>query len=241
MGFADDYVSVAERLAEFRDKYPEGALQPSDRKRPYHIERIGDQIFIVYVAAAYRVPGDPRPGIGVAWEPFPGKTSFTRDSELMNAETSAWGRAIVAALAADTKRGTSSAEEARNRQGASPPNILRDDIIAAARRAGVVGAQQLSDDYALTHGGAPIRDADESALRNYLGDLRARRPAHVPAEQMYAAQGDAEKAKRETAEHRALTRDVLDSKSDGRARPGVKQAERSTGRTEDEWTAAGPS
>src|SRR5205823_6134471 len=35
-------------------------------------------------------------GKGIAWEPFPGPTPFTKDSELMNAETSAWGRAIVA-------------------------------------------------------------------------------------------------------------------------------------------------
>jgi len=104
MGFdLGDYNDVAARIREFRDKYPDGSLRPADPAKPFGIETIGDRVFIVYVAAAYRNPEDPCPGIGVAWEPFPGKTSYTRDSELMNAETSAWGRAIVAALASDTK------------------------------------------------------------------------------------------------------------------------------------------
>lgn len=68
--------------------------------------------FVVYTAAAYRHPDDPCPGIGVAWEPLPGLTPYTHNSEVMNAETSAWGRAIVAVGAADAK---ASAEEVRNR------------------------------------------------------------------------------------------------------------------------------
>jgi len=51
----------------------------------------------------------------MAYEQWPGRTPYTRDSELQNAETSAWGRAIVAVLAADTKRGIASQEEVRNR------------------------------------------------------------------------------------------------------------------------------
>lgn len=100
----DDYVDVAERIRQFRELHPEGSLQPANPAEPYQIVEVGGSTFIVYVAAAYRTPDDPRPGIGVAWEPIPGKTPYTRDSELMNAETSSWGRAIVAALAADTKK-----------------------------------------------------------------------------------------------------------------------------------------
>ena len=44
------------------------------------------------------------------------RSSFTKDSELQNAETAAWGRAIVAVLASDTKEGIASREEVRNRQ-----------------------------------------------------------------------------------------------------------------------------
>lgn len=119
----DDYVPVNERIAEFRAKHPEGSLQPADLANPYRVEIVGDKAFIVFVAAAYRTPDDQRPGIGTAWEPFPGPTNFTRNSELQNAETSAWGRAIVACLAADTKRGIATAEDVRNREGekTSPP------------------------------------------------------------------------------------------------------------------------
>mgnify|MGYP001217435331 CR=1 FL=1 len=116
-GFSmDDYVDVAARLAEFRAKYPEGSLQPANLAEPFKILTIGQDTYIVVVAAAYRHPDDPRPGIGMAYEPYPGKTPYTRGSELQNAETSAWGRAIVAALAADTRRGIASAEEVRNRR-----------------------------------------------------------------------------------------------------------------------------
>ncbi|MGH7743330.1 MAG: hypothetical protein ACREQ5_00710 [Candidatus Dormibacteria bacterium] len=114
--FAMDYIDVATRIAEFREKYPNGALQPADASVPYRIETIGDQVYIAVVAAAYRTPDDPRPGIGMAYEQFPGRTPYTRGSELQNAETSAWGRAIVAALVSDTKKGIASAEEVRNRQ-----------------------------------------------------------------------------------------------------------------------------
>jgi len=114
-----DYVDVAERIRIFKELYPTGSLQPANVDKPFEIVVIGDKTFIVYVSAAYRSPDDVRPGIGVAWEPFPGKTSFTRDSELMVCETSSWGRAIVAALAADTKR-IASAEEVRNRQTEAP-------------------------------------------------------------------------------------------------------------------------
>lgn len=111
-----DYVDVPARIAEFRGKYPDGSLQPANLAEPYKVEHIGDKTYVVVVAAAYRSPTDERPGIGMAYEQWPGRTPYTKDSELQNAETSAWGRAIVAALAADTKRSVASAEEVRNRR-----------------------------------------------------------------------------------------------------------------------------
>lgn len=116
MGFdLGDYKDVAQRIADFKAKHPEGCLRPANAEQPYDVVTIGSQFFIVYAAAAYRTPDDPTPGIGVAWEPFPGKTSYTKDSELQNAETSAWGRAIVAVLASESKS-VASAEDVRNRQ-----------------------------------------------------------------------------------------------------------------------------
>lgn len=121
MAINSDYNEVATRIVEARKKHPEGILQPLDPANPYKIEEIGDKTFIVYAAAFYRTPDDPRPGIGIAWEPFPGLTSFTRNSELMNAETSAWGRALVAAFAADTKRGIATSLDVRTREAERRP------------------------------------------------------------------------------------------------------------------------
>lgn len=110
-----DYVDVAERIRIFRDLYPTGSLQPVDPLNPFRVVEIGDQTFIAYTAAAYRTPDDTMPGIAVSWEPFPGRTPYTAASELQNAETAAWGRAIVAALAADTKK-VASLDEVRARK-----------------------------------------------------------------------------------------------------------------------------
>jgi hypothetical protein len=114
MGFDLDpaYKQVPERIADFKAKHPDGSLQ---EYRPWQLIEVGDQTYIAYTAAAYRTPDDPRPGIGTAWEAVPGKTPYTKLSELQNAETSAWGRAIVAALASESKS-VASAEDIRNRQ-----------------------------------------------------------------------------------------------------------------------------
>jgi hypothetical protein len=117
----DDYVEVGERIRIFRDRFPDGTLQPFNPNQPFKIIEVAGSFFIQYTAVAYRTPDDERPGIAVAWEPFPGKTPFTAGSELMNAETSAWGRAIVAALAADSKK-IASLDEVRARREAQAVN-----------------------------------------------------------------------------------------------------------------------
>jgi hypothetical protein len=106
-----DYVGVAERIRQFKAKYPHGSLQTSTPE----LFHVGDKTFVCVQAYAYRDLDDALPGMGTAWEPVPGPTPFTRDSELMNAETSAWGRAIVA-LGFETKK-IASADEVANRQG----------------------------------------------------------------------------------------------------------------------------
>lgn len=120
-----DYIDVAARIVEFRGKHPEGSLQ----QVAIDFRSFAGHDWIVYTAAAYRTPDDPRPGMGTAWEPVPGKTPYTRDSELQNAETAAWGRAIVAVLAADTKRGIASAEEVRNRRAETTMPTPEDIIL----------------------------------------------------------------------------------------------------------------
>lgn len=111
----EGYVDVAERIRRFKAAYPNGCLRPYNPGEPFRIMEIGGREFIVYTAAAFRSPEDACPGIAVAAEPAVGATSFTKNSEVMNAETSAWGRAIVAVLAADAHK-VASADEVRNRQ-----------------------------------------------------------------------------------------------------------------------------
>lgn len=123
----DDYVDVAERLRIFKERFPEGSLQQADLQ---FIDFAGKS-WVIYTAAAYRYPDDPRPGHGTAWEPVPGTSSFKRDSEVMNAETSAWGRAIIAVLAADQKR-IASKDEVIARTGQKSPVSPVGDFLAEA-------------------------------------------------------------------------------------------------------------
>lgn len=122
-----DYVDVAERLRLFKDKYPEGSLQ----QWFLEFREFGGKSWVIYTAAAYRYPDDPRPGHGTAWEPVPGTSSFKRDSEVMNAETSAWGRAVLAVLAADSKR-IASKDEVQNRIGQKSPVSPVGDFLVEA-------------------------------------------------------------------------------------------------------------
>lgn len=113
MGFelSDDYIDVAQRLRDLKREHPEASCQQVS----LDFREVAGQWWVIYTAACYRHPDDVRPGHGTAWEPVPGRTPFTKGSEVQNAETAAWGRAIVAALAGDTKR-IASREEVQNRR-----------------------------------------------------------------------------------------------------------------------------
>jgi hypothetical protein len=132
--FSDDYQTVAERIAIFRSKYPSGCLRPADVNHPFRLLTVDDVTYVCVTAAAYRHPEDPAPGIGQAWEAIPGATQYSRGSELMVAETSAWGRAIIAVLAADSKRIASNDEvrAAQERRAAAPPQPAAAPAPAAA-------------------------------------------------------------------------------------------------------------
>ena len=117
----DGYVDVAERIRQLREKHPQAVLRPWNPDEPFKIMMIGNREFIVYTAACYRTPDDPMPAVAVAAEPAVGKTNYTRDSEVMNAETSAWGRCIVACLAADTQKIASLNEVVNRRADEAAP------------------------------------------------------------------------------------------------------------------------
>ena len=158
----DDYVDVAQRIHDFYEKYPDGRLTTVDWEvKP----DLGGKAFVWVHAKAYRTPDDPLPGDGIAWEPVPGPTSFTKDSELMNAQTAAWGRAIVA-LGFDTKK-IASRQEVQARATAAP----------AAANGHTNG--ELPQSMVMPfgkHKGKPISDVPRQYLEWWLGQDDGRNP-----------------------------------------------------------------
>lgn len=110
-------------MAEFFAKYPEGSFQ-SDM----NFAQVDGRWVAIVKASAYRHPQDERPGHGLAFEFIPGKTPYTKDSELQNAETAAWGRAVIAVGAGDSKKPIASREEVRNRSAESETDNVIDNL-----------------------------------------------------------------------------------------------------------------
>ena len=113
-----NYVDVPTRFAAALERWPELRIIEN---RP-EVITIADKVFISVTMQAWRTPDDPVPAQATCFEPFPGKTSFTRDSEQMNASTSALGRVLGLMMSFGPKM--ASAEEVRNRQDTSAPAVL---------------------------------------------------------------------------------------------------------------------
>jgi len=86
----DNYVDVATRLTLALERWPELRIQETGRE----IITIDGKPVLVCQITVWRTPDDPVPSIASAAEPIPGKTPYTRDSELMVGFTSALGRAL---------------------------------------------------------------------------------------------------------------------------------------------------
>lgn len=96
----DNYVDVPTRLRMALQKYPDLRVQES---QPVFRE-IGNKLYIEIRCTVWRDKDDQLPCIAFCWEPFPGTTPYTRDSEQMNASTSALGRALgMMGFGIDTK------------------------------------------------------------------------------------------------------------------------------------------
>lgn len=122
-----DYVDVKERIRLFYAEHPDGRLCTGEVKvtsEPDGVPRVWAQAF------AYRDPTDLHPGVGWSWLILPGSTNFTRGSEIENAETSAWGRAI-GALGIGISASIASKDEidAKSGEATRKPNkpVARDD------------------------------------------------------------------------------------------------------------------
>lgn len=116
-----NYVDVPERFKQALAKWPDLRVMEN---RP-EIVTIGDKTFISVTMQIWRTPDDPIPAQATCFEPFPGKTSFTRDSEQMNASTSCLGRCLGLMMSFGPKM--ASTEEVRNRQPETnaPANLVR--------------------------------------------------------------------------------------------------------------------
>lgn len=168
----EGYVDVAERIRMLKAKHPEAVLRPANPQEPFKVMEIGGREFIVYTAACYRTPDDPCPAIAVAAEPAVGKTNYTRDSEVMNAETSAWGRAIMAALACESAK-IASYEEVRNRQAGNDdhPSASSTQAVAKAFNGTVVPMRQAAGS-AAKGSGNPASDKQKALIRSLAKDCQ---------------------------------------------------------------------
>ena len=86
----DGYVTVNERLKLALAKYPDLRVE----ELPFDIVEIGGQTNLHCTVRVYTTPDDTRPVLGSVLEPIPGRTPYTRNSELMVGMTSALGRAL---------------------------------------------------------------------------------------------------------------------------------------------------
>ena len=125
----DDYVPVVDRLSEAYVRWPELRLY----EHPATVVNIDGHAFVASTVTAHRSPEDTHPAQATAWEPFPGKTSFTRESEMMNAATSAVGR-VLALMGIAAKKSIASRDEVRNRQTQGGDNARQARVQNAPRR-----------------------------------------------------------------------------------------------------------
>ena len=109
-----NYVDVPTRFAALLAKWPELRIK---EHRP-EIITIGEKTFISVTMQAWRTPDDPIACQATCFEPFPGLTSFTKNSEQMNASTSCLGR--LAGLMMSFPK-MASLEEVVNRQTEQKP------------------------------------------------------------------------------------------------------------------------
>jgi hypothetical protein len=189
-GPGEEYAQVNERIQEFYANYSTGAVVTEQveylRDPDNNLERV------VVHAAAYRTPDDPHPGRGTSWMAVPGKTPYTNGSELENAETSAWGRAI-AAVGILVNKGIASASEIRAKRGEDiePPSTVPTGPAkalaeAAAKAAGepepvsVPGDQAPAPDAPAPVEDAPAPEPPESAPEPAAEPEAATGPAETP-------------------------------------------------------------
>ncbi len=124
-----EYIDVASREQALFERYPDARIQTE-------LEEVrgadGELCAWKCKATIWRTPDDAIPVIDYAVEPVPGKTPYTRDSEAMNASTSAIGRAIV--LAGFPSKHIASADEVKARQSNGDAEFDLTELVKKANK-----------------------------------------------------------------------------------------------------------
>ena len=110
----DNYVDVPTRIKMLLEQYPNASIVAD----PPCIRDLAGHHFIEVTVTITCNDEHNRMARASAWEPFPGKTPYTKDSEAMNSETSAVGRAC-GLLGIGLKSSVASLDEVRSRRQAS--------------------------------------------------------------------------------------------------------------------------
>ena len=85
-----DYVDVPTRLAQALKQFPDLRIQET---KPI-IVTVDNQQYVEISCTVWKDANDLLPTVAYCWEPIPGKSPFTKGSEMMNASTSCLGRAL---------------------------------------------------------------------------------------------------------------------------------------------------
>jgi hypothetical protein len=121
-----EYVDVKTRLKQALALYPQLRIV---EHRP-EITQVGDQLFIECSVTVSRDPDDPIPVTAYIFEPYPGKTTFTKNSEQANGATSVLGRAL-GYMGLGIDKSIASSNEVLGRQQATEDD--RSTVVSIAR------------------------------------------------------------------------------------------------------------
>jgi hypothetical protein len=120
-----DYVDVPTRLAQALKQFPDLRIQET---KPI-IVTVDNQQYVEISCTVWRDCTDLMPTVAYCWEPIPGRTPYTKGSEMMNASTSCLGRAL-GFLGMGIGKSIASRNEVQARQPATVADItpIREDL-----------------------------------------------------------------------------------------------------------------
>ena len=120
-----DYVDVPTRLALALKKFPDLRVQET---KPI-IVTVDNQQYVEISCTIWRDSNDLVPTVAYCWEPIPGKTPYTKGSEMMNASSSCLGRGL-GFLGMGIGKSIASRNEVQARQPATVADItpIREDL-----------------------------------------------------------------------------------------------------------------